>query len=72
VASSTTNVFDDAGIARAVDNSERLAKLAPENPELMPLLTPQTYATVAAAFPATERLDAAARADACGSVPMRA
>ena len=64
VASSTTNVFDDAGIARAIDNSERLAKLAPENPELMPLLTPQTYATVGAAFPATERLDAAARADA--------
>lgn len=64
VASVTTNVFDDAGVARAVDNSERLAKLAPENPELMPLLPPQTYATVAAAFPATERLDAAARADA--------
>ena len=63
-ASSTTNVFDDAGLARAVDNSERLAKLSPENPELMPLLPAQTYATVAAAFPATERLDAAARADA--------
>jgi predicted Zn-dependent protease len=64
VASSTTNLFDDAGIARAVDTSERLAKLAPENPELMPLLGPQTYTPVAAAFPATERLDAAARADA--------
>jgi predicted Zn-dependent protease len=64
VASVTTNVFDDQGIARAVDNSERLAKLAPENPELMPLLPPQTYTPVTAAFPATERLDAAARADA--------
>lgn len=64
VASVTTNVFDDASVARAVDNSERLAKLAPENPELMPLLPAQTYAAVAASFPATERLDAAARADA--------
>jgi predicted Zn-dependent protease len=64
VASCTTNVFDDAGIARAVDTSERLAKLAPENPELMPLLGPQTYTPVQAAFPATERLDAASRADA--------
>jgi predicted Zn-dependent protease len=64
VASVTTNVFDDAGLARAVENSERLARLAPENPELMPLLGPQTYTPVAAAFAATERLDAAARADA--------
>ena len=64
VASVTTNVFDDAGIARAVTNSEQLAKIAPENPELMPLLPAQTYAPVNAAFPATQALDAAARADA--------
>ena len=64
VASSSTNVFDDAGIARAVDTSEQLAKLSPENPELMPLLGAQTYTPVQAAFPATERLDAATRADA--------
>jgi predicted Zn-dependent protease len=64
VAAATTNVFDDAGLARAVDTSERLAKLSPENPELMPLLGPQTYTPVTAAFPATERLDAGTRADA--------
>jgi len=64
VAAATTNVFDDAGLARAVETSERLAQLSPENPELMPLLPPQTPAVVAAAFPATERLDAATRADA--------
>jgi len=64
VASVTSNVIDDSGVARAVASSERLAQLAPENPELMPLLQPQTYATVVAAFPATERLDAVARADA--------
>ncbi len=63
-ASATTNVFDDAGLQRAVETSERLARLAPENPELMPLLSPQTYGDVAASFPVTERLDAAARADA--------
>jgi len=64
VAAATTNVFDDAGLARAVETSERLAQVSPENPELMPLLPPQTPAVVAAAFPATERLDAATRADA--------
>ncbi len=64
VASVTTNVFDDAGIARAVESSERLARLAPENPELMPLLTTQVYADVPAFASVTARLDAAARADA--------
>jgi predicted Zn-dependent protease len=63
-ASASTNVFDDAGLRRAVETSERLARLAPENPELMPLLAKQSYADVAASFAATERLDAAARADA--------
>jgi len=63
-ASASTNVFDDAGLKRAVETSERLARLAPENPELMPLLPAQTYGEVAASFPVTERLDAAARADA--------
>ena len=60
----STNVFDDAGLRRAVETSERLARLAPENPEQMPLLPAQTYGAVRAAFPATERLEAAARADA--------
>jgi predicted Zn-dependent protease len=63
-ASASTNVFDDAGLRRAVETSERLARLAPENPELMPLLGQQSYATVAATFAVTERLDAATRADA--------
>ena len=63
-ASASTNVFDDAGLGRAVETSERLARLAPENPDLMPLLAPQTYREVAASFSVTERLDAAQRADA--------
>ena len=64
VASVGTNVLDDAGLARAVETSERLAKLAPENPEVMPLLPAQTYAEVPAFSDATANLDAGQRADA--------
>ena len=60
----STNVFDNASLRRAVETSERLAKLAPEDPEQMPLLAGQTDGTVQSAVPATERLTAAARADA--------
>lgn len=63
-ASATTNVFDDDGLRRTVSASERLARIAPENPEQMPLLGVQTYAEVPAAFASTEALDAASRAGA--------
>lgn len=63
-ASATTNVFDDAALRRAVETSERLARLAPENPELMPLLGPAEYAEVPALFRSTVGLDAEARARA--------
>lgn len=39
----TINEFDDASIAAAVKQSEELANLAPENPEFMEPLGPQTY-----------------------------
>ena len=64
VASVTTNVFDDDGLRRAVETSERLARLAPENPELMPLLAAQRYAEIPAFSEATAGLDAARRAEA--------
>ena len=64
VASVGTNVLDDAGLARAVETSERLARLAPENPELMPLLPAQVYADIPAFSLATADLDAARRAEA--------
>jgi predicted Zn-dependent protease len=64
VASVGTNVLDDAGLARAVETSERLARLAPENPELMPLLPAQVYADVPAFAATTADLDAARRAEA--------
>jgi predicted Zn-dependent protease len=63
-ASVTTNLLDDDGLRRAVETCERLARLAPENPELMPLLPAQVYADVPAFASGTAGLDAARRADA--------
>ena len=40
----TIDQFDDASLQRVVQRSEELAKLAPANPEYMPLLGPQTFA----------------------------
>jgi len=40
----TIDQFDDASLKRVVERSEELAKLAPANPEYMPLLGPQTFA----------------------------
>jgi len=66
-ASATTNLFDDAALRRAVETSERLARLAPENPELMPLLGPTGYTVVPALFRSTVDLDAEARARAAAA-----
>jgi predicted Zn-dependent protease len=63
-ASSSTNVLDDASLKRTVDLASRLARLAPEDPELMPELGPQTYEAVDAFVEATADLDAEARAAA--------
>ena len=45
-ASSSTNVLDDSSLRRTVDLASRLARLAPEDPELMPELGPQKYTAV--------------------------
>lgn len=42
----TINEFDDASLKKVVGRSEELAKLAPENPEFMPVLEPQKYKKV--------------------------
>jgi len=47
-ASATVNQLDAATIAQVVERSEQLARLAPENPELMPGLGAQAYPSVAA------------------------
>jgi predicted Zn-dependent protease len=61
-ASVSTNVLDDAALRRAVETSERLAKLSPEDPELMPELGAQQYATIPAFSSATADLGPEARA----------
>ena len=63
-ASASTNVTDDASLQRTVDLSQRLARLSPEDPELMPELGAQQYATIPAYDPATAALGADGRADA--------
>ena len=42
-ASTSVNVLTEDAIRQAVRRSEELARLAPENPEYVPLLGPQTY-----------------------------
>lgn len=39
----TVNEFDDASLEKAVRDAEELAHLAPENPEYMPMMGPQTF-----------------------------
>lgn len=60
-ASASTNVLDDASLRRAVELSERLARLAPIDPELMPELAVQQYASVSGYFDRTAALTPEAR-----------
>ena len=60
-ASATTNVLDDASLKRTIDLAARLARLSPEDPELMPELGPQTYGTINAYVQRTADLDAEMR-----------
>ena len=59
----TNNTSEDA-LRATVKQSEALAKLAPDDPEAMPNLGPQSIKSVNAAFPETEALDASALARA--------
>lgn len=63
-ASATTNVLDEESLRRTVDLAERLARLAPDDPQLMPELGPQTYLTVPGYVERTAALSPEARADA--------
>ena len=60
----TTDDLSDASIQRAVEQSERLAKLAPDDPEVMPALAPQTYTQVQAYYENTAAATPAERARA--------
>ena len=60
----STNDFSDAGLERAVRQSEALAKLAPDDPEAMPELEPQQYENVKTYFDSTAELGPEGRAQA--------
>jgi predicted Zn-dependent protease len=63
----TTNEYDDASVEKAVRLSEELANLAPENPEFVSFLGPQTYAPRAKTFvPETAAITPAIRTDMVG------
>ena len=63
-ASVVTNDRSDDGLRRAVAQSEALARLAPEDPEYLGELPPQTYAPINAWFDRTADLSAEDRAKA--------
>lgn len=58
----TTNEVTDDALRAAVEKSEKLARLAPDDPESMPLLPPQQYKDVEAYFPSVANMSADARA----------
>ena len=60
----TTNDLSEASIRRVVEQSEVLAKLAPDDPEAMPEVEPQQYASVNAYIDATAAIGAGERAQA--------
>ena len=60
----TTGDFSPEGIERAVRQSEAIAKLAPDDPENMPLLPAQQYQEVKAYFDSVANLTPAQRAAA--------
>lgn len=60
----SSNDLSDAGIARTVQQSEALAKIAPPDPEDMPALPAQTYKPVNSYFESTANCSAEERARA--------
>jgi predicted Zn-dependent protease len=65
---STTNQIDEAGLRQAVQTAERLAKLAPEDPEFLPELPPQEYQAGRNWSEATATLDPQGRAEAVRAI----
>lgn len=59
----TINEFDDASLEKVVRRSEELARLAPENPEYVPFLGPQTYPDSITFVQATADITPKLRAD---------
>ena len=68
VASVTTNRFDDDALRTAVETSERLARLVPEDPEYLGELGPQQIPDAPSVFESTANLTAEQRVAAVGHV----
>ena len=61
-------MLDDASLKRTVDLAAQLARLSPDDPELMPELGPQKYASVNAYIEDTANLDSGgSRRRACAA-----
>lgn len=58
----TTRKIDSAGVRACIETATTIAKLAPEDPELLPLPEPQKYALVNASDPGTRDCTPKARA----------
>jgi predicted Zn-dependent protease len=67
-ASTTTNIFEGDALKRSTELAARLAKLSPEDPELMPELGPQKYLPVESYFQKTADLTPEVRAAATKKV----
>ncbi len=74
VASAGTNRLDDESLRRTVDTAIRIARLTPDDSELLPELGPQQYEASREWFDTTASLDPAARATAVRTIsdPSRA
>lgn len=64
VGSATINEFDDQSLEKTVRRAEEIARLAPENPEYVPMLGPQKYIETTAYADSTAKIDPAFRAQA--------
>jgi len=63
-ATSTIDQFDDSSLQIVVKRSEELARLAPENPEYMPMQGPQEFPEGVGYIPATAAITPDTRAEA--------
>jgi len=63
VGAATTNRLDDAALRQVVQTAERIARLQPDDPELMPELGAQQYIAVDAFHAATAAAEPQQRAD---------
>jgi predicted Zn-dependent protease len=66
--SATTNRVDDASLRAVVERAQALARLAPDDPEMLPELGPQSYAEARGFANTTATLDPGGRAAAVRAI----